>query len=192
MVVSWITATWWANFFRNAGKCRDLRLLPLYFKRVGKTEEPHGLLWLGTCWGKPEHGPKCAFSPLGCTNPFAFSGRFWVSSLLPLTLNLLWACSLLFLGSRTHFLQPGFQLWSSDLHPDSAPGGFLNDPWGTGFCGCDQVVPTAGWAGLRGFGDSPAPKKTTLDTALGGPPIRVYFLRLLGERKTTLYFSFCR
>lgn len=104
MVVSWITTTWWANFFRNAGKCRDLRLLHLYFKRLGRTEEPHGLLWLGTCWGKPEHGPKCTFSPLGYTNPFAFLGGFSVSSLLPLTLNLLWACSFLFLGSRTYFL----------------------------------------------------------------------------------------
>jgi len=59
-------------------ECRDVQGFETpasVFQKIGKIEEPHRLLWLGTCRGKPDCGPKGTFSPLGYTNPFAFERK---------------------------------------------------------------------------------------------------------------------
>lgn len=150
---------------------------------------------MGSCsWARAEEnqsmGQNVLLVPWVAQIPLLFWARFWVSSLLPLTLHLLWACSFLSLGSRTSFYTrlPTFILrfapwwvfkWSTRSRISCLWSGC---PYQQG--GLDsEVLGTAQHQKKHLRHSSWRSSKIINSFAIG-----VYFLRLLGERKNTLFF----
>lgn len=88
------------QFLQECREVQALETLAIYISKDLGKQKNH----MGSCgWARAEEnqsmGQNVLLVPRVAQIPLLFWGRFWVSSLLPWTLNLLWACSFLFFSA---------------------------------------------------------------------------------------------